>query len=191
MCTLRECGLYGILVAIGLTFTQPVGWGGGFKWCAGKCPLEILIFSLSFLFHFKPSSGNCLWFKTEISDVPANTSPRSPNLHFTHKNHFSQLRCLSKHQCVNQGKEKMQRMEKHAPGAMAHDRAHLWDSARALKTRITHKRNNLNSQGKTAIYLNEKFLKVRFVFSWARSAKVGHGLVLFGWLEFLKAGFPI
>lgn len=26
MCTLRECGLYGILVAIGLTFTQPVGW---------------------------------------------------------------------------------------------------------------------------------------------------------------------
>lgn len=107
---LRECRFDGILYAVGLTFTQPVCWGEGFKWCAGKCPLNTLIIFPSFLFHFKPYSGNCLWFKGEISDLPANTSLRSSNLHFTHKNHFSQLRCLSKHQCVNQGKVEMQRM---------------------------------------------------------------------------------
>lgn len=138
MCVLRECGLYGILYSVGLTFTQSVCWGGEFKWCAGKCPLKILIFFPSFLFHFKPSSGNGSWFKNEISDLPANISHRGLNLHFTQKNHFSQLRCLSKHQCLNQGKEEMQRMKKHAPGATAEERACLRDSAGALKAGIQH-----------------------------------------------------
>lgn len=60
---LRERRFDGILYAVGLTFTQPICWGGGFKWCAAKCPLNISIFFPSFLFHFKPYSGNCLWFK--------------------------------------------------------------------------------------------------------------------------------
>lgn len=112
--------------------------GRRIKWCAGKCPLKILIFFPSFLFHFKPSSGNGSWFKNEISDLPANISRRGLNLHFTQKKHFSQLSCLSKHQCLNQGKEEMQRMEKCAPGATAEERACLRDSAGALKAGIQH-----------------------------------------------------
>lgn len=103
--------------------------------CWKMSPEDINFFPL---LHFKPSSGNCLWFKGEISDLPANTSPRGPNLHFTHTNHFSQLRCLSKHQRLNQGKEEMQRTENCAPGATADERAHLQDSAGALKTGIWH-----------------------------------------------------
>lgn len=158
MCTLRECGLYGILVAIGLTFTQPVGWGGGFKWCAGKCPLEILIFSPSFLFHFKPSSGNCLWFKTEISDVPASTSPRGPNLHFTHKTHFSYFRCLSKHPCVNQSKKRC-RVEKRASGAVAHERAHHQNSAWVLKNQDSALQKLFEQPRKNSDLLEWKFIE--------------------------------